>query len=81
MEFRDEFIGVYHDGTTHSGESFAIVFRTCGPDFTFRLRVARVMFLRGSMSVSADQISSCLIDTIASHMRLSVSNVPSPKPR
>ena len=26
-EFKDEFIGVYHDGTTYMGEAFCIIFR------------------------------------------------------
>ena len=36
-EFKGEFVGVYHDGTTHQGESFAIVFRACLPGFIFRI--------------------------------------------
>ena len=26
-EFKDDFIGVYHDGTTYMGEAFCIIFR------------------------------------------------------
>ena len=66
-EFKGELVGVYHDGTTHNGESFAIVFRACLPGFVFRVCCVRVRFLRGSMT--ADQISSELIDCIASHMQ------------
>ena len=66
-EFKGEFIGVYHDGTTHHGESFAIVFRACLPGFAFRICCVRLRFLRGSMT--ADQISSELIECIASHMQ------------
>ena len=66
-EFKGEFIGVYHDGTTHHGESFAIVFRACLPGFVFRICCVRLRFLRGSMT--ADQISSELIECIASHMQ------------
>ena len=46
-EFQGEFIGCYHDGTTHNGESFAMVFRACKPGFVFRVCVVRVRFLRG----------------------------------
>eukprot|EP00966_Prymnesium_polylepis_P020702 476409-Prymnesium_polylepis.1 len=66
-EFQGEFIGCYHDGTTHNGESFAIVFRACKPGSVFRVCVVRVRFLRGSMT--APQISAELIDCIASHMQ------------
>jgi hypothetical protein len=66
-EFKGELIGVYHDGTTHQGESFAIVFRACLPGFVFRICCVRLRFLRGSMT--ADQISSELIECIASHMQ------------
>ena len=38
-EFKDDFIGVYHDGTTYMGESFCIIFRCVKADFTFVLRV------------------------------------------
>eukprot|EP00966_Prymnesium_polylepis_P229767 5316338-Prymnesium_polylepis.1 len=30
-EFKGEFVGCYHDGTTQNGESFCIVFRACKP--------------------------------------------------
>ena len=66
-EFKGAFIGVYHDGTTHQGESFAIVFRACLPGFVFRVCCVRLRFLRGSMT--ADQISAELIDCIAAHMQ------------
>ena len=66
-EFRGELIGVYHDGTTHNGESFCIVFRACKSGFVFKVCCVRVHWLRGSMS--ADQISATLITTIASEMQ------------
>jgi hypothetical protein len=71
--FKDEFVGVYSDGTTHNGESFVIVFRACKPGFRFVVKAVRVRFLRGSMK--ADQISAELIDCIATHMGLSVACV------
>ena len=49
------------------------MFRACKKGFKFRVCAVRVRFLRGSMS--ADQISAELIDTIASHMQLSVADV------
>ena len=69
-EFKNEFVGVYHDGTTHSGESFAVVYRTCKPGFLFRISCVRVHFLRGSMK--ATEISSVLFKTcgIAMEVRL-----------
>ena len=67
-EFKGELIGVYHDGTTHGGECFTIVFRACLPGFIFRICCARVRFLRGSMN--ANQISAELIDCIASYSQV-----------
>lgn len=65
-EFAGELVGVYHDGTTHCGESFAIVYRACKPGFVFRVCCVRVAWLRGSMT--ADHISSVLMDTIIGQM-------------
>ena len=67
-EFKDEFIGVYHDGTTHNGESFAIVYRAVKAGFVFRNSCVRVQFLRGSMK--APEISSLLMKTCAVHMEV-----------
>ena len=69
-EFKGEFIGCYHDGTTHNGESFAVVYRCCKPGFIFRVCCVRVHFLRGSMT--AAQISSKLLQTCAVHMQVLV---------
>ncbi len=41
-EFKDDFIGVYHDGTTYMGESFCIIFRCVKADFTFVLWVVKL---------------------------------------
>ena len=70
-EFKDEFIGVYHDGTTHSGESFAIVYRACKAGFKFRISCVRVRFLRGSMT--APQISAVLLDCCVAFMQVPAS--------
>lgn len=67
-EFKGEFVGVYHDGTTHHGESFAVVYRACKPGFVFRISCVRVDFLRGSMS--AAQISSTLLHICCVHMQV-----------
>ena len=44
-EFKDDFIGVYHDGTTYMGEAFCIIFRCVKADFTFVLRAVKLEFL------------------------------------
>ena len=67
-EFKNEFVGVYHDGTTHNGESFAIVYRACKAGFIFRNSCVRVQFLRGSMK--AAEISSVLMQTCAVNMEV-----------
>ena len=69
-EFKGEFIGCYHDGTTHCGESFAIVYRACKAGFIFRISCVRLRFLRGSMT--ADQISSVLLDTTLGNMQVNI---------
>ena len=70
-EYKNEFVGVYHDGTTHNGESFAVVYRACKPGFVFRICCVRLHFLRGSMT--ADQISTTLLQTCAVHMQVRTS--------
>jgi hypothetical protein len=72
-EFKDDFIGVYHDGTTYMGEAFCIIFRCVKADFTFVLRVVKLAFLAASMNNK--QISSLLMDSICHHMRIKSSNV------
>ena len=67
-EFKNEFVGVYHDGTTHNGESFAIVYRACKPGFQFRISCVRVRFLAGSMTAS--QISAVLLDCCVAFMQV-----------
>jgi hypothetical protein len=72
-EFKDEFIGVYHDGTTYMGETFCIIFRCVKTDFTFVLRAVKLEFLVASMNNK--QISSVLMDSICHHMRIKSRNV------
>ena len=72
-EFKDEFIGVYHDGTTYMGEAFCIIFRCVKADFTFVLRVVKLAFLAASMNNK--QISTLLMDSICHHMCIKSSNV------
>ena len=67
-EFKNELVGCYHDGTTHNGESFAVVYRACKPGFVFRICCVRLRFLRGSMT--APQISSILLDTCLAFMQV-----------
>ena len=50
----DQFLGVYHDGTAHNGESVCICVRFVTEDFKVHVYCIRVSFLRGSMS--AEQI-------------------------
>ena len=57
----DQFLGVYHDGTTHNGESFCICVRFVTEDFKVH-ECIRVSFLRGSMS--AEQITAELVETL-----------------
>ena len=63
-EFKDDFIEVYHDDTTYMGEVFCIIFRCVKADFTFVLRVVKLVFLAASMNNK--QISSLLMDSILS---------------
>ena len=72
-EFKDEWIGVYHDGTTYMGEAFCIIFRCVKADFTFVLRVVKLAFLAASMNNK--QISALLMDTISHDMRIKSINV------
>ena len=69
-EFKDEFIGVYHDGTTYMGETFCIIFRCVQADFTFVLRVVKLEFLAASMNNK--QMSSVLMDSICHHIKVSL---------
>ena len=60
-EIKGQVVGVYHDGTTHDGESFAIVVRWCDEDLHIHTRVIRVAWLRGSMSnedISAELLAA-----------------------
>ena len=72
-EFKDDFIGVYHDGTTYMGEAFCIIFRCVKADFTFVLRVVKLAFLAASMNNT--QISALLMDSICHHMRIKPTKV------
>ena len=63
---KGQFLGVYHDGTTHLGESFAIITRHVTPQIKFKLTAIKVSWLRGSLS--ADQISAELVNALASEM-------------
>ena len=72
-EFKDDFIGVYHDGTTYMGEGFCIIFRCVKPDFSIVLRVVKLAFLAGSKNNK--QISSLLMDTICHNIRIKPTNV------
>ena len=72
-EFKDEFVGVYHDGTTYLGEAFCIILRCVKKDFSIVLRLVRLAFLAGSMNNT--QISAILMDTICQHMRVNTINV------
>ena len=72
-EFKDDFIEVYHDDTTYMGEVFCIIFRCVKADFTFVLRVVKLVFLAASMNNK--QISSLLMDSICHHMRIKPTNV------
>jgi hypothetical protein len=71
-EFKDDFIGVYHDGTTYMGEAFCIIFRCVKADFTVVLRVVKLAFLAASMNNK--QISALLMDSICHHMRIKSRN-------
>jgi hypothetical protein len=72
-EFKDEFVGVYHDGTTYLGEAFCIILRCVKKDFSTVLRLVKLAFLGGS--INNTQISAILMDTICQHMRVNTSNV------
>jgi len=41
-EFKDEFVGVYHDGTTYLEEAFCIILRCVNKDFSIVLRLVSV---------------------------------------
>ena len=57
-----QFLGVYHDGTTHNGEAFCICVRFVSEDFKVHVYCIRVSFLRGSMT--AQQITAELVDVL-----------------
>ena len=57
-EFKDEFVGIYHDGTTYLGEAFCIILRCVKKDFSIMLRLVKLAFLVGSMNNT--QISAIL---------------------
>lgn len=67
-ELKDQFIGVYHDGTTYRGEAFCIILRYVQADLTIVLRLVKLAFLAGSMNNT--QISALLMHTIAHDMRI-----------
>ena len=60
--FKDEDIGLYHDGTTHCGESFAVVGRTVKENFDIIERALKVHWFRGSMCNT--EITASLINTL-----------------
>ena len=77
-EFKGEFIGIYHDGTTDHGEAFCICFRACKAGFQFRICAIRVAFLESSMN--ANEISAELIAAVACHMQAAAHRPPFPRP-
>jgi len=64
-------VGVYHDGTTHEGEAFAIINRWADEDLNTRLRALVVRFLDGS--VDNKQIASLILqaESESGHVALS----------
>ena len=72
-EFEGEDVGVYHDGTTHSGESFAIILRACPDDGEIFERAARVHWFRGSLMNK--EIIAVLITTVSTDVRVPLTNV------
>ena len=72
-EFKDEDIGVFHDGTTFGGEAFAIVARACLEDFTIIERAARVHWFRGSLSNV--EITPTIVTTVSYDLQVLLSNV------
>jgi hypothetical protein len=74
-EFKDEFVRVYHDGTTYLGEACCIqVILWCvKKNFSIILRLVRLVFLAGSMNNT--QIKIILMDTICQNMRVNIINL------
>ena len=62
-EVKGQKVGVYHDGTTHSGEAFAIILRWVDNNMKIHLRAIKVSFLEGSLANK--QISAELIQALA----------------
>jgi hypothetical protein len=46
-EFKDEFVGVYHDGTTYLGVAFCIILWCVKKDCSIILRLVKLAFLEG----------------------------------
>jgi hypothetical protein len=70
-EQKGQLVGVYHDGTTHEGEAFAIINRWADEDLNTRLRALVVRFLDGS--VDNKQIASLILqaESESGHVALS----------
>jgi hypothetical protein len=63
-EFKDEFVGGYHDGTTYLSEAFCIILRCVKKDFSIILRLVKLAFLEGSMNnTQISRVSSCIAMT------------------
>ena len=64
--FKGEDVGIFHDGTTHEGESFAIICRTCPGDDNILERAGNVDWYKGSLKNT--EITALLITTTSTCM-------------
>lgn len=71
-EIQDQLFSIYHDETTHNGESFAQISRTCTMDLDIQLRCYNVKWLRNSLK--AHEIAAVVISGIAKEARADFDN-------
>lgn len=72
-EHCDDLISIYHDETTHNGESFAQIYRRVSQDLKIILRAYSVSWLKGSLDAS--QIGSVLVTGVTQSAKANMDNV------
>jgi hypothetical protein len=72
-EFKDQLVGIYHDGTTHEGEAFSVVYRAVTAELDVRVRLVRTAWLKATMD--NEGISAELLDITGTIMQTGINNV------
>ena len=72
-EHDDDLVSIYHDETTHNGESFAQIYRRISPNLDILLRAHQVTWVKGSLNSS--QIGAVLVTGLTQHTMINMENV------